>query len=100
MRNHSAFMKTKFSRLAAMNDPVSETMRVGILVFSLSELPEKRCNNSGNNCYERWQGQLRMRINDIYSRTKKTQESHQGQQNDGCQFGYIGNIDLQYRYEK
>lgn len=33
-------METKFSRLVAMNDPVSESMHVAILGFSPSNLPE------------------------------------------------------------
>lgn len=33
-------MGTKLSMLPAMNDPVSETMKVAILASSLSDLPE------------------------------------------------------------
>lgn len=40
MGDHIASMETKFLRLASKNDPVSVSMRVALLVSSLSDLPK------------------------------------------------------------
>lgn len=40
MSDHIAKLETRFARLAAMNDTVSESMQVAILVSSLLNLPE------------------------------------------------------------
>lgn len=40
MDDYTAKMKTKFARLAALNDPVSESVHVENMVSLLSYLPE------------------------------------------------------------